>query len=284
MVPSYPWPPGTSGACVVSVDVDGDVPHLWRSREGGVRLAELEQRRFGPRVGLLRLLELFDRSKIVGSFYIPGQYAERFPQHVRAIVERGHEIGLHGYLHEPPTAVSKSDFAEALDRSMRALSNAGAPQPTGFRSPSWDMTPDAFRVLADVGLRYDSSMMGSDTPYMMGELIEVPVTWTLDDAPFYRYVGGSDPGQLPLRPSDLAARWRDELVAAEKFGTLAMLTVHDWLSGRPAAADALDQVLEHLAASSLWVATADDVARWHAELHPDVHTSWNLYADGESHA
>lgn len=266
---------------MVSVDVDGDVPLLWRSRGASARLAELEQRRFGPRVGIQRLLDLFRGTDVTASFYVPGDYADRYPTQVAAIADAGHEIGLHGYLHEPPTEQTKSEFEAALARSTCALLDAGGVQPSGFRSPSWDMTTEAFNVLANSGLRYDSSMMGSDTPYRLGGMIEVPVQWTLDDAPFHRYVGGSNPGPPPLRPSDLAARWRDELDAASAYGTLAMITVHDWLSGRATAAAALELVLDHLEESSLWCATADQVAQWHAALPEGSSHSWEL-PEGEA--
>ena len=284
MAQPYPWPDGHPGASVVSVDVDGDVPLLWRSRGGTVRLAEMEQRRFGPRVGLQRLLNLFGRAHITASFYVPGNYADRFPGHVAAIADAGHEIGLHGYLHEAPTDLSKADFADALMRSSHALFNAAGVRPTGFRSPSWDMTADAFDVLANSGLRYDSSMMGSDTPYRLNGMIEVPVQWTLDDAPFHRYVGGSAPGHPPLRPSELAARWCDELDAAITYGTLTVITVHDWLSGRATATAALEQVLEHIGRSKLWRATADQVAQWHADLPDGVSDSWELPKDESDNA
>ena len=273
----YPWPDGNSGAFVLTVDVDGDVPLLWRSRGGRPRLAEMEQRLFGPRVGLQRLLDLFDRKQVTASFFVPGNYADRFPEHIAAIVDRGHEIGLHGYLHEAPTDLSKDEFAVSLERSIWALRNAGGVSPTGFRSPSWDMTSDAFDVLTNSGLRYDSSMMGSDRPYLLNGMVEVPVQWTLDDAPFHRYVGGSAPGHPPLRPSELAARWCDELDAATAYGTLAVLTVHDWLSGRATATAALEQVLDHLASNDrLWRATADQVAQWHENLPEGVSDSWAL--------
>ena len=99
------WPQAHAGACIVSVDVDGEVPLLWRSRNGVARLAELEQRRFGPRVGLHRLLDVFAERGVTASFYVPGQYAETHPELVVAVAEAGHEVGLHGYLHEPPTAL-----------------------------------------------------------------------------------------------------------------------------------------------------------------------------------
>jgi len=231
-------------------------------------------------VGLQRLLDLFRTAHVTASFYVPGDYADRYPAHVAAIADAGHEIGLHGYLHEPPTEQSKSEFAATLERSTGALRRTGGVEPSGFRSPSWDMTTDAFDVLASSGLHYDSSMMGSDTPYRLGGMIEVPVQWTLDDAPFHRYVGGSSPGATPVRPKDLAARWRDELDAASTYGTLAMITVHDWLSGRATAAAALEQVLEHIGTGNLWCATAHEVAQWHAALPAGPARSWELPTGG----
>lgn len=262
----YQWPEERPGACVLSVDVDGEVPHLWRTRGSQPRLAELEQRRFGPRVGVHRLLSVLEDHGLRGSFYIPGHYAEQYPSAVEAIAEAGHEIGLHGHLHEPPTALSKAEFAVALRRSRKVLASVSGAVPTGFRSPSWDMTPESFHVLQDEGLDYDSSMMGYDHPYLIGGLVEVPVQWTLDDAPFYRYVGGIDPGHPPVRPRDLAEAWCDELEAAQRFGSLAVITVHDWLSGRGAAAAALDRVLKRAAELGLWLATVAEVADWHRQV------------------
>lgn len=280
----YSWPQGHRGACVVSVDVDAEVPLLWRSRGGPVRVAELEQRNFGTRVGLFRLLELFAEKGVTASFYVPGHYADHHPENVAAIAEAGHELGLHGYLHEPPIELSRAEFHDALERSTKALYNAAGVRPTGFRSPSWDMTADAFEVLAESGLHYDSSMMGLDVPYRLENIVEVPVQWTLDDAPFHRYVGGSSPGHPPLRPSDLTARWCDELDAAASYGTLAVLTVHDWLSGRVTATAALARVLEHLADADLWCATAEQVARWHDETADATSGSWQLLSEGATHA
>lgn len=259
----YPWPGNYSGASVLTVDVDGEVPHLWHTRGTQSRLAELEQRRFGPRVGVYRLLALLKDHDQLGSFYVPGHYAHLYPEAVAAIADAGHEIGLHGHLHEPPTALGKQEFAAALQQSIKLLSQVTGATPIGFRSPSWDMTTDAFEVLVDEGLQYDSSMMGFDHPYRIGELVEVPVQWTLDDAPFYRYVGGSEPGHPPARPRDLADRWCEELEAAARFGTLAVITVHDWLSGRAAPAAALDRVLQTMTDLGLWQTTVAEVAGWH---------------------
>lgn len=282
MPKEYPWPRGHRGACVISVDVDGEVPLLWRSRGESLRLAELEQRRFGPRAGLPRLLDLFADANITASFYVPGYYVDTYPRQVAAIAEAGHEIGLHGYLHEPPTQVSKSDFRAALERGTDSILEVVGVRPAGFRSPSWDMTADAFDALVEFGLGYDSSMMGLDLPYRLGGITEIPVQWTLDDAPFYRYVGAGTSSYPPVRPKELAARWCEELDAAGTYNTLAVITVHDWLSGRATAASALSEVLQHLQDSGLWCATAREVARWHEALGPAGGSSWPL-PEGATH-
>lgn len=279
----YRWPDERPGACVLSVDVDGEVPHLWRTRESQPRLAELEQRRFGPRVGVHRILAVLRDHGVIGSFYVPGHYAQEYPSVVAAIAEAGHEIGLHGHLHEPPTALSKQEFAAAVRRSSKVLSTVSGALPTGFRSPSWDMTPASFEVLEDEGLDYDSSMMGYDHPYRIGGLVEVPVQWTLDDAPFYRYVGGTEPGHPPLRPRHVAATWCDELDAAARFGTLAVITVHDWLSGRAAPAAALDEVLQRATDLGLWQPTVAEVADWHRNGEPTRPLTSQIPSPGEVH-
>lgn len=260
----YPWPQGRSGAFAVTVDVDGPIPHLWRTRDTGTRFSELEQRSYGPRRGIWRLLEIFDAAATRATFYVPGAYAERHPDVVREIVGRGHELGLHGWLHEPPVDLTRQQFYDVTARSLQLLrAYAGDEGIVGFRSPSWDMTDDAFDVLIELGLRYDSSVMGDDRPYRLRGITEIPVSWNLDDAPFYRYVGGGAPGHPPHRVGDVIERWREEADAARRFGTLAVLTVHDWLTGRPAPAAALADLLVELGKSELWMPTVAELVHWH---------------------
>jgi peptidoglycan/xylan/chitin deacetylase (PgdA/CDA1 family) len=265
MQESYRWPDGHSGGFAISVDVDGPIPHLWNSRGAGPRRSEIEQRTYGPRRGLARLLDLFESLGLRGSFYVPGAYAEAFPSNIEAVGNAGHELGLHGWMHEPPIDLSATEFRETVGRALELVS-AFTRYPggvVGYRSPSWDMTDDAFRILGELGLTYDSSMMGDDRPYLLGGLTEVPVSWVLDDAPFYRYVGGANPGFPPRDPDALAAQWSRELDAAAQFSTLAVITVHDWLSGRPAPAVALRDVLSHAQSLGLWCATVAEIAEWH---------------------
>lgn len=266
---TYVWPDGAPAAVLVTFDVDGEAPHLWRSRtDGGPRTAELEQRRFGPRQGLSRLLSLLDAHSLRATCYVPGYIARRYPDMVREITGAGHELALHGDLHEPPGELEPETFRELTARSIDALTSAGGDPPVGFRSPSWDMTAAAFDVLAELGIRYDSSLMGYDHPYRVGDLVEIPVDWAADDAPYYRYVGRGDT-RPPALPAQLACAWAAEVAAACRFGSLLNLTMHPWLSGRAARAHALDGLFAAIRDSGAWTGTTAELATWHASTCTD---------------
>lgn len=264
----YEWPDAAPAAAVLTFDVDGEAPHLWRSAAAGPRLAELEQRRFGPREGLQRLLGLLADHDLSATCYVPGYIVERYPAAVAEIAAAGHEVALHGYLHEPPTEIEVAEFRETTVRSIDAIAAATGHRPVGYRSPSWDMTAAAFDVLTELGIRYDSSLMGHEHPYWVGELVEVPVDWAIDDAPFYRYVGKGDT-RSPTPPAVLVDTWLDALAAARRFGSLLHVTMHPWLSGRAARAHAVDRLFTAIEQSDVWTGTVAELADWHAAKHED---------------
>ncbi|MFY0406767.1 polysaccharide deacetylase family protein [Solicola sp. PLA-1-18] len=268
---TYPWPGDTTAGLCVTVDFDGESPHLWRTRAEPPRgVAELEQRRYGPHRGVWNVLAAFARLGLRATFYVPGWIARTYPDAVRAIHDDGHEIALHGWLHEPPTDLTTAELRDTLERAASELEGLTGRAPTGYRSPSWQMTPETFDVLRSLGLEYDSSLMGEDRPYLVEGLVEVPVDWATDDAPYYRYAAG-DP-RPPAFPHALVAAWRDEIAAAERHGSLCMLTIHPFLSGRPARLspleDLLAEVLDH---PGLHVDTVARLASHHRDVsagHP----------------
>lgn len=137
-----------------------------------------------------RLLDILDRRQVVATFFILGWVAERHPQLVARIRSGGHEIASHGYAHRRVYELSPKSFQLDLDRSVRALSLAGAGPVVGYRAPEWsinDRSLWALDLLAERGFRFDSSMtplrlLGNPsyqqtphkrkTPY--GELFEFP--------------------------------------------------------------------------------------------------------------
>jgi peptidoglycan-N-acetylglucosamine deacetylase len=262
---SYQWPEGKRSAFCFTVDVDAESPFLWSLKDAPPPrlLGQMEQRLFGPRVGIWRILDLLDRYGIKGSFYVPGVVAENHPELLPAFVERGHEVGLHGYFHELATQASDAEFDGALDAALAVFARQGV-TPVGFRSPAWEMTP---HMLAEVRRRdlYDSSLMGFDHPYTIDGVVELPVQWVLDDAVYFKFVGGGADHWPPAAPGPILDGWIDEFETLHRYGAMTMLTVHDWISGRAHRIRMLERLLDRVTADpTVWVATVAEVAAHHA--------------------
>lgn len=263
--PAYIWPAGKRSALCFSADVDAEAPYLWQHRDGlPPVLGQLEQRRFGPREGLWRILDMLDRVGIKGSFYVPSVVAELHPEILPALVGRGHEVGLHGHLHELVGDCPQEMFEAALDRSLDVFRAQVGLRPVGFRSPAWEMTAGMLAALKARGIGYDSSLMGWDHPYDIDGLTELPVQWQIDDAIFFKFFGGGSDKWPPAQAAQIGQGWRDEFEAGRAFGQLFMVTVHPWISGRAQRVAMLESLLSHIAAQAdVWVATAAEIADWH---------------------
>lgn len=266
--PAYVWPEGKRSALCFSVDVDAEAPYLWQHRESGLpaTLGQLEQRRFGPREGIWRLLDMLDRVGVRGSFYVPSVVAELHPEILPALVERGHEIGLHGHLHELVSDTPQAQFEAALDRSLAVFHAQTGLRPVGFRSPAWEMTAGMLAALTARGISYDSSLMGWDHPYEIDGVTELPVQWQVDDAIFFKFSGGGVDKWPPSAAAEVGRAWRDEFEAGRRYGQLFMLTVHPWISGRSQRVAMLEDLLSHIMAQGdVWMATAAEIADWHVK-------------------
>jgi peptidoglycan-N-acetylglucosamine deacetylase len=264
--PAYEWPQGKRSAFCFTVDVDAESPLLWSLREQPAQrtVGQLEQRKFGPRVGIWRLLDLLERFGVKGSFFVPAVVAEKHPELLPAFVQRGHEVGLHGYFHEIVSHVSDQEFSAALDASIELFRRQVGVAPAGFRSPAWEMTG---HMLAEVKARgmYDSSLSGFDNPYTIADVVEVPVQWALDDAVFFKFLGGGVDNWAPSPPRQVLEGWIDEWEMLHADAGLFMLTVHDWISGRGHRIRLLENQLERVCADpGAWVTTVGEVAAHHA--------------------
>lgn len=143
---------------------------------------------FGPRVGLPRILDLLDKYSIKSTFFVPGWVAETYPESVKGIVRRGHEIGVHGYKHENLAQLnSQKDEVEIFRKSIERLQALVGERPAGFRAPDWEFSQYTVQNLQKFNFKYDSSLMDDEKPYIIKcqeqatGIVELPVTWLLDD-------------------------------------------------------------------------------------------------------
>jgi peptidoglycan-N-acetylglucosamine deacetylase len=214
--------------------------------EGPVSLSRGE---FGPRVGIPRILELLDRYAIPATFFVPGHTAVTFPDSVAAIVAAGHELGCHGWAHEDLATLTESDERDVMVRSTETIGAAAGAAPRGFRAPYWSLSEHTLQIAVELGFTYDSSLMSDDVHLYRvrvgdrhhvdrsilgapGPLVEVPISWSLDDWPHF------EPGQRGVGPMSAASKveeiWSDELTYAWEHepGGVLTITMHPEAIGR----------------------------------------------------
>lgn len=264
----YTWPRGKTCAVALSFDFDAESGFIFREPEKARKsLADLEERRFGPRVGVDRILRLLDRLKLRASFFIPGWTVENHLPQSKAIRDAGHEIGAHGNVHEAVAFFDRAGEEKIMRDQLAILRDLLGVTPAGYRSPSWDVNVWTPSVLKAHGFRYDSSLMGNDVPYDVptesGPLTEIPIQWLLDDAPLFRHVYGAtnaiaDPGRV-------LQMWSREFKGMHREGACFVLTCHPFIIGRASRIDMLEELVRYIRKfPGVWFTTCEEIAAWHA--------------------
>jgi peptidoglycan-N-acetylglucosamine deacetylase len=264
------WPDGKQAAAVLGYDMDAEAVVLAIDTAHGERLSVMSHQAYGPVTGMPRILAMLERRGIRATFFCPGYTAERYPDLLRRVVDAGHEIAHHGYLHEAVRGMSAAQEAAMLDRGLDALERVIGQRPVGYRAPMWETTYATPGLLLDRGFLYDSSLMDCDVPYELAEhpddgarsIVEIPVHWALDDWEQYAYLPEAFGSGLIEDPAKALSMWSAELAAMHEDGGCFTVTNHPFLSGRPGRMRAVEALVERMQdLPGLWVATAEEVAR-----------------------
>lgn len=262
----FPWPDGKRAALAVTFDMDAEAAVLAVDEKYARRPSIMSHQQYGPVTAVPRILELMEALEVRTSFFIPGFSAERHPATVEQVVAAGHEICHHGYLHRPPGLIDAETERAELERGIDALERVAGIRPTVFRAPWWETSEVTFDLLAEYGFVADSSLFDRDEPYRLtvgdAELVEVPVSWALDDWEKYAFLPDPPTGSGVIEPpARVLETWWEELQAYVEVGGCCVLTMHPFLSGRPSRARALRTLLERAKElSGLWIATIGEIA------------------------
>ena len=223
-----PWPGGATAAVVLTFDVDAESGVLWEFPDTARRLGIMSHQAYGPRAGLPRLLRVLARHGARATFFVPGFTADAHPDAVRGIVDAGHEIGHHGYVHEIVTELTPADEEAVLERGAEALERLTGVRPRGWRAPMWELNYHTPALLAAHGFAYDSSLMDSDVPYRLATgpqkgaptLVEIPPHWSLDDGEQYAWLPGIWDTAVIEGPDKLLRMWEMDFEADRRRGRL----------------------------------------------------------------
>jgi peptidoglycan/xylan/chitin deacetylase (PgdA/CDA1 family) len=259
------WKDGARCAVALSFDSDHETIEL---RFGGASYGKMSQGQYGARKGTPRIMRLLERQGVPATFFMPAVSALLHPEEIRAVGAGGHELGIHSWIHE---FNSRLDHATERDLALRAadtLEKLSGRRPVGMRTASWDFSPYTLKIIRELGLLYDSSLMADDEPYELldqGEptgIVELPVEWIRDDAVYFNM-----DRMAALRPytgpETVLNIFRRELDMAHEEGGLYVLTMHPHHIGHRSRIFILDEIIRHAKSlQGVWFATHEEIARW----------------------
>ncbi|MEB3101969.1 polysaccharide deacetylase family protein [Ferviditalea candida] len=285
---------------LVAYGIDVDAVAGWLGSYGGEDSPDdISRGLFAGEVGTERLLKLFDKYKLRTTWFIPGHSIETFPEQTRKVVEAGHEVGIHGYSHENPIAMTEQQEETVLLKCIDLVEKISGKRPTGYVAPWWEFSNITNELLLKNGIKYDHSLMHNDFhPYYVRvgdswtridysqpaetwmkplargtetDLIEIPANWYLDDLPPMMFIKKSPNSHGFVNPRDIEQMWKDQFdwVYREHDYAVFTMTIHPDVSGRPQVLLMHERLIEYINSHEgvRWV-TFDEIADDFAKRNP----------------
>lgn len=262
---------------LVAYGVDVDAVAGWLGSYGGEDSPDdISRGMFAGEIGSIRLLNLFDKYQLKTTWFVPGHSIETFPEQMGEVARRGHEIGIHGYSHENPIAMTRKQETAVLERSIELITDLTGRRPTGYVAPWWEFSNITNELLLSHGIKYDHSLMhndfhpyyvrvgdswtkidySQDAEYWMKSLVrgretplvEIPANWYLDDLPPMMFIKKSPNSHGFVNPRDIEQMWRDQFdwVYRENDYAVFTMTIHPDVSGRPQVLLMHERLIEYI--------------------------------------
>ena len=236
-----------------------------------------------------RILALLRKYDVRATWFVPGFTLETYPAQCETVLAAGHEIGHHGWTHLPPNDMTREQEEAGLVRANEQIKKLSGQNARGYRSPSWDLSPNSVELLLKHGFFYETSMMGDDyTPYRVRQgdvveiekpmvfgaptrLIEMPISWTLDDFPHFEFLRMKTQLMPGLQnASGVLENWTNDYLYLRNnldWGILTY-TFHPYVIGRGHRMMILEKLLKTIAEGGAQFVTMEDAAREYDQRVP----------------
>ena len=269
LIANLAWPAGTQIA--VNFTADFDAMLLRRlMNEPPMQLAKGE---FGGRVGIWRLIELFDAHGIKATIFTPGRICELYPRALQAAFRGGHEIADHMWEHHVPRDAALEH--DHLRKTASALEKITGRRPVGSRSEH------TLGLLREEGFIYTSHDSADHNPYYLRDaggvnaMLNLPFHYAIDDAMFFSFawLGSGNAAQRITDPDRVFDLWWAAFWRQYQRGGYLNIVLHPFVSGRALRIDMLDRLITRMKTlPGVWFPTCEQVARYCLEKFPPVAT------------
>ncbi|MDE1996586.1 MAG: polysaccharide deacetylase family protein [Rhizobiaceae bacterium] len=268
--PSAPfWPKGKTCAAIISVIFDDGLDAVAQAPDLAGRSKSFSVWEYGAARGVERLCRTFAAAGIATSWFVPGVVAEKHEGLLRDVVAPHHEIEGRGWAFERYDTLQAPAAVDLLRRSRDRLGTIASNDVSGFRLPAGNWPRHFDRLLIDAGYVWSASLNGDDVPYShASSLVEIPVHNELEDRPYFQFnftpAFPKGQGRIPSYDAVLG-NWIAEFEAYRKYGLCYVLQLRPEWTGTPGRIALVEELLRHIRSfDDVWVATAAQVARWHA--------------------
>lgn len=262
------WPEGKRIAVMLAFDLDAET--MWTTRGDGNHdhITNLSRGIYGPKQGIPRILQMLDTWNIKATFFIPGVIAQAYPEVVREINRRGHEIGYHGYFHEEFTATTYEEEHATMLRAEQTISRICGQKLAGHRAPGGVIHDYSLKLFLEHGYCYSSNWRSSDGPFIHKidgkeiPLVELPKDSIFDDTA-YDFYTDSSPERYELKsPSEMFEIWKEEFDSLAAEGRMINFVLHPQFIGRSSRIYMLSDLVGYMLAHGAWLDTNYNIASY----------------------
>jgi peptidoglycan/xylan/chitin deacetylase (PgdA/CDA1 family) len=273
------WP--DNHQCALGIVVDYSV----QSNADGIGPEDVgtHQAEFGARVEIWRLFDLFEKYSLRVTFAVPAIIVEIYPESVREIINRGHEVAAHGYRHEDVSGLDIEEEKRRLDLTTQMLEKMGGKRPVGWfslprqkdRYPGGQLSPNTLNLLIDAGYEYLGNGMADDIPHYwvtdfktQRNILTLPYYYHFDDQ-FFLMFPAPGMGSGLENPMTLFQNWRQEFDATYRRRRYFTMVVHPYLIGWGNRLEMLENMILHIKDfPRVWNPTGSECAQYWKERYP----------------